>query len=86
MGILATIVIGFFIGLVARFIKPGNDSMGFIMTTILGVVGALVGGYLGRAFGMYAPDEPAGFLASIVGAIVVLGAVSLLTDSKSRTV
>lgn len=82
MGILWTIIIGFIVGLVARLIKPGNDSMGFIMTTLLGVVGALVGGYLGRVFGIYAPDEPAGFIGATVGAILVLAVVKSVMGGR----
>lgn len=86
MGIIATIIIGFFIGLLARFIKPGNDSMGFILTTALGIVGALVGGFMGRVFGIYAPDEPAGFIASVIGAILVLFVVKSLMGTRRRTI
>ncbi len=86
MGIIATIIIGFFIGLIARFIKPGNDSMGFIMTTVLGIVGALVGGFMGRVFGIYAPDEPAGFIASVIGAIIVLALVKAVWTPKTKTI
>jgi uncharacterized membrane protein YeaQ/YmgE (transglycosylase-associated protein family) len=71
-GIIGTIVIGFLVGLVARFIRPGDDKMGFIMTTILGIVGAFVGAYLGQAFGIYQVGEPAGFFGAVVGAIIVL--------------
>lgn len=82
MGILWTIIIGFVVGLVARLLKPGNDSMGFILTTVLGIVGALVGGYLGRVFGIYAPDEPAGFLGATVGAILVLFIVKAVMGGR----
>lgn len=86
MEILATIIIGFFVGLIARFIKPGDDSMGFIMTTILGIVGAVVGGYLGRVFGFYAPDEPAGFFAALIGAVLVLTVVKAIWRPRTRTI
>lgn len=72
MGIIGTIVIGFLIGLVARFLKPGNDKMGIIMTTLVGIAGAFFGGYLGQLFGIYQVGEPAGFIGSVVGAILVL--------------
>ena len=72
MAVVYAIIVGFFIGLVARFLKPGRDKMGFIFTTLLGIVGSLFGGFLGRAFGMYEPNEPAGFIASVLGAILVL--------------
>lgn len=86
MGIIATIIIGFFVGLIARFIKPGNDSMGFILTTVLGIVGALVGGFMGRVFGIYAPDEPAGFIAAVIGAILVLFVAKAVMGSRRRTI
>lgn len=72
MAFVYMIVIGFLIGLVARVIKPGNDRMGFIMTTIVGIVGALIGGYIGRAMGIYSIGEPAGFIGSVLGAIIIL--------------
>lgn len=72
MYILWTIVIGFIIGLVARFVMPGRDSMGFIFTTLLGIAGALVSQFLGQAAHLYLPGEPAGFIASVLGAMFIL--------------
>jgi len=73
MGIIWTIIIGFVAGLVAKFIVPGNNEpRGFILTTILGIIGAVVASYLGQALGWYAPGEGAGFIGAIVGAIIVL--------------
>jgi len=72
MSILWTILIGFVAGLVARAIKPGDDSMGIIMTTIVGIVGALAATYIGQAMGWYTAGQGAGFIASVVGAIVLL--------------
>ncbi len=72
MSILWMIIIGFVIGLVARFLMPGRDPAGFVMTTVLGILGALLAGMLGRGLGWYQPGEPAGFLAAVVGAMVVL--------------
>jgi len=86
MGILATIIIGFFVGLIARFLKPGDDSMGFIMTTILGVVGSILGGYLGQVFGIYQVGEPVGFFGAVVGAILVLFIARLIFGSRRRTI
>ena len=86
MGILVTIIIGFFVGLFARFLKPGDDQMGFIMTTLLGVAGAFVGGYLGQAFGIYRVGEPVGFFGSVIGAILVLLIVGLLFGNRRRTI
>jgi uncharacterized membrane protein YeaQ/YmgE (transglycosylase-associated protein family) len=78
MGILGTIVIGFLIGLVARFLKPGNDKMGIFMTTLVGIAGAFFGGYLGQVFGIYRVGEPAGFIGSVVGAILILMMLSAI--------
>ena len=73
MGIFWTIVIGFFAGIIAKFIMPGkNEPSGFVLTTILGIVGALVASFLGRTLGWYQPGEGAGLIGAIVGAIVVL--------------
>ncbi|MCX6604486.1 MAG: GlsB/YeaQ/YmgE family stress response membrane protein [Acidobacteria bacterium] len=67
-----TIVIGFVIGLVARFLMPGRDAAGFIVTILLGIAGSFVGSYLGQAMGFYLPGQPAGFLMSVVGAMILL--------------
>ncbi len=72
MGIIWTIIIGFLAGLVAKFIMPGRDGGGFILTTILGIVGAVVATYLGQALGWYRAGEGAGFIGAVVGAIIVL--------------
>lgn len=72
MGIIGTIIIGFLAGLVAKFLMPGRDGGGFILTTILGIVGAFVASYLGQALGWYRAGEGAGFIGAVVGAIIVL--------------
>ena len=72
MGIVWTIVIGFVAGLVARALVPGNQAMGFILTVVLGVVGSLLATYLGQAMGWYTAGAGAGFVASVLGAVVVL--------------
>jgi uncharacterized membrane protein YeaQ/YmgE (transglycosylase-associated protein family) len=73
MGILWTILIGFVAGVIAKFIMPGdNEPSGFIMTTILGIVGAFVASYLGQALGWYSSGEGAGLVGAVVGAIIVL--------------
>lgn len=74
---LYIILIGFVVGLLARFLKPGNDRMGLIFTTLLGIAGALVAGFVGQATGWYSPGQPAGFLGALVGAIAILLVVSL---------
>ena len=73
MGIIWTIGIGFIAGVIAKFIMPGsNEPSGFILTTILGIVGALVASFLGQALGWYAPGQGAGLIGAVVGAIVLL--------------
>ena len=73
MGILWTIVIGFIAGVVAKLIMPGrNEPSGFVLTTILGIVGAMIATFLGQALGWYSAGEGAGFIGAVVGAIVVL--------------
>ena len=79
MSIIITIVVGFIVGLLARAIMPGTQSMGLIMTTVLGVVGSLVASYGGAALGLYAAGTPAGWIASVVGAIIVLFVYGLVT-------
>ena len=72
MGIIWTILIGFIAGLVARALLPGKQAMGFILTTVLGIAGSLLATYLGQAMGWYTAGAGAGFVASVIGAIVVL--------------
>jgi uncharacterized membrane protein YeaQ/YmgE (transglycosylase-associated protein family) len=73
MGIIWTIIIGFVAGVIAKLITPGsNEPSGFILTTILGIVGAFVATWLGQALGWYAPGEGAGLIGAVVGAIIVL--------------
>lgn len=82
MEILWMLIIGFVAGLVARFLKPGPDNMGVILTTLLGIAGAFVGGFLGSAFGVYEPTEAAGFIASVIGAILVLFVVQAFRKNR----
>ena len=73
MGIIWTIIIGFIAGVIAKLITPGkNEPTGFILTTILGIVGAFVATFLGQALGWYHPGEGAGLIGAVVGAVVVL--------------
>ncbi len=72
-GIIYTIIIGFLAGLIAKFIMPGpNEPTGFIMTTILGIVGAFIATYLGQALHWYQPGQGAGFIGAIIGSVIVL--------------
>ena len=72
MSIIWAIVIGFIVGLVAKFLMPGRDPGGFIVTAALGIVGALLATFLGQAMGLYAAGQSAGFIASVIGAMIVL--------------
>ena len=72
LSLIGTIVVGLVVGLIARALKPGDDSMGLIMTIILGIAGSLVAGYVGRALGWYQPGQAAGWIASVIGAIILL--------------
>lgn len=72
MGIIGWIVFGLVVGIVAKFLTPGRDPGGFVITAIIGIVGALIGGFLGRAVGWYREGDPIGFVMAIVGAIVLL--------------
>ncbi len=73
MGIIWTIIIGFVAGVIAKFVTPGdNEPSGFVLTTILGIVGAFVASYLGQSLGWYGPGESAGLIGAAVGAIIVL--------------
>jgi len=72
MAILWAIIIGFIVGIVAKFLMPGRDPGGFFITAILGIVGALVATFLGQAVGIYAAGQSAGFIGAVIGAIIVL--------------
>lgn len=78
MSILITIVLGFLAGVIAKFIHPGKEDLGLIMTTLLGVVGSVVAGYGGQMLGLYQAGQGAGFVGSVVGAVVVLFAFSFI--------
>ena len=87
MHIIWTIIIGFVAGVIARFFHPGNkyEPKGFILTAVLGIVGAVVATYLGQAVGWYQADENAGFIGAIVGAIIVLVVWGLIAPRLERT-
>jgi uncharacterized membrane protein YeaQ/YmgE (transglycosylase-associated protein family) len=85
MSILWTIVIGFIAGVIAKFIMPGdNEPSGFILTAMLGIIGAFVATYLGQALGWYHPGEGAGLIGAVVGAIIVLFVYGLLAGGRRR--
>jgi uncharacterized membrane protein YeaQ/YmgE (transglycosylase-associated protein family) len=84
MGIIWTIIIGFAAGVVAKFIMPGpNEPSGFILTTILGIVGAFVASFLGQALGWYQAGQGAGFIGATVGAIIVLFVWGMVTKNRA---
>ena len=89
MGIIAWIVFGFIIGLIARAIVPGKQGMGFIMTTLLGVAGSLIGGVIASALfghGTAAGFQPSGIIGSLIGAIVLLLVAGMVTGPRRRAV
>lgn len=82
MSLIVAIVVGFIAGLIARAIHPGNDKAGFIVTTLLGIAGSLVATYGGRFLGFYAENSSAGFIASVVGAIVILFIYNMISKNR----
>ncbi|KQO57001.1 GlsB/YeaQ/YmgE family stress response membrane protein [Methylobacterium sp. SD274] len=86
MDIIWTIIIGFLAGVVAKFIMPGDkEPAGFILTTILGIIGAFVATFLGQALGWYGPNQGAGFIGAVVGAIVVLAIYGFIASRRTTT-
>lgn len=71
-GIIGTIVVGFIVGVLAKFLHPGRENMGFVLTVVLGIAGAFVARFVGQAVGFYGPQENAGLIAATLGAIVLL--------------
>ncbi|MGH1357629.1 MAG: GlsB/YeaQ/YmgE family stress response membrane protein [Burkholderiaceae bacterium] len=84
MGIIGTLIIGLIVGAVAKLIMPGTQGGGIIVTMLLGVVGSFVAKYLGQALGFYGPNQGAGFIASVIGALIVMFVYGLLTKPKSE--
>jgi uncharacterized membrane protein YeaQ/YmgE (transglycosylase-associated protein family) len=86
MGIIWTIIIGFIAGIIAKLITPGrNEPQGFILTTILGIVGAFVATYLGQALGWYRAGEGAGLIGAVVGAVIILVIWSAIAGRRDTT-
>ena len=79
--IIATIFIGLVVGLIARALKPGDDKLGWIMTIVLGIAGSFLASYAGAALGLYRPGEAAGWIASVIGAVIVLVIYSMVRKS-----
>jgi uncharacterized membrane protein YeaQ/YmgE (transglycosylase-associated protein family) len=82
MGILLWILFGLVVGIIAKLLMPGRDPGGFIVTTLLGIAGALVGGFIGRAMGFYGPGQTAGWLMSILGAIILLAIYRMMVRRR----
>jgi uncharacterized membrane protein YeaQ/YmgE (transglycosylase-associated protein family) len=83
IAILTWIVFGLVVGALAKLVMPGDDPGGFIVTVLLGIAGALVGGFLGRAMGFYGPNQAAGYMMSIVGAIILLALYRMMTRRRA---
>ena len=84
LSLLGTLIVGFIVGLIARALKPGDDKLGIVMTALLGVAGAFVANYAGTALGWYREGEAAGWIASVVGAIVLLALYGLVKGRAGR--
>jgi uncharacterized membrane protein YeaQ/YmgE (transglycosylase-associated protein family) len=82
MGIISTIIVGLIVGALGRFVLPGEQKMGWIMTCVLGIAGSVGAGFLGKALGWYSPGEGAGWIASILGAAALLFIYQKLSASK----
>ena len=82
MHIIWVLVIGLVVGALAKLVMPGKDPGGVIITILLGVAGSLIANYIGRAAGWYAPDEPAGLIASVFGAVILLAGYRLVTHRR----
>lgn len=85
MSILGAIIIGFIVGLIARALMPGKDAFGFIVTTLLGIGGALVGKFLGQAMGLYQEGDPVGFFMSLLGALIILVIYRIFVNQTTKT-
>jgi uncharacterized membrane protein YeaQ/YmgE (transglycosylase-associated protein family) len=84
MDVLWWIVFGLIVGIVAKFLMPGRDPGGIILTIVLGIVGAMLGGWVGRVMGLYREGEAVGFIMAVVGAIIVLGLYRLVLPNRHR--
>ena len=84
-GILGWIIFGLIAGIVAKLLMPGKDPGGFVITAVLGIAGAVLGGYIGQAMGLYREGEPTGFIMSVIGAVLLLALYRMFTRS-ARTV
>jgi uncharacterized membrane protein YeaQ/YmgE (transglycosylase-associated protein family) len=83
MGFIWTIIIGFVVGVLAKFLHPGRDNMGFIMTTLLGIGGAFLATFLGQALGLYEAGQGAGIIGATIGAIVILAVYGRMAGQRA---
>lgn len=81
-GILGWIIFGFIVGAIAKLLMPGRDPGGFIVTILLGIVGAVLGGWIGRMMNLYQPNEPAGFFMALIGAVVLLALYRMVAGRR----
>ncbi len=82
MAILSWILFGLVVGIIAKLLMPGRDPGGFIVTILLGIAGALIGGFIGRAMGFYGPSQSAGWIVSILGAIILLALYRMMVRRR----
>ncbi len=83
MHLIWTLIIGLIIGALAKLIMPGKDPGGIIITILIGIAGSFLGGFLGRVLGLYRPDQPAGFIMSLVGALLLLAIYRLIAGRRA---
>ena len=83
MGLIYTLCIGLIVGAIAKFLMPGKDPGGWIITIVLGIAGAFVGGWLGQMLNLYGPGEPVGFIASVIGAMILLWLYRMFAARKA---
>jgi uncharacterized membrane protein YeaQ/YmgE (transglycosylase-associated protein family) len=84
--VLGWILFGLVVGIIAKLLTPGRDPGGFILTMLLGIAGALIGGFVGRALGFYGPNQGAGFLMSVLGAIILLLLYRFISRPRMRQI
>jgi uncharacterized membrane protein YeaQ/YmgE (transglycosylase-associated protein family) len=84
MGIIGWIVFGLLVGIVAKLLMPGRDPGGFVLTIAIGIIGALLGGFIGRMLGLYGPNDPVGFVMAVIGSVVLLLAYRLIARRPGR--
>ena len=83
MGIISAIIVGLIVGAIAKLLMPGKDPGGCIITILLGLAGSFVGGYLGQVLGLYSPGQPAGWIGSVLGAMLLLLIYRLILGKRS---